>query len=370
MSRWNRFALSTFVKQSLVIPCMCVPVLLVGCVYEPAYYRTPAYAEPQPYYYDYYYYPSIGVYYQETTGYYYYQDHSRWIYTRTLPRHFEPNIQERVKIRSNSDKPYLKYSEHQHLYPPRSGHQHEVQQPPRPYVSNPGFHERPDYDRKDRGNDRDYRREERREDRIEERHGQSRDVYQDERRDERRDVHQDQRREDRRDVRKNERHDDRRDGRQDERRDERRDVRQDERGQQRGEERGNERWKDRAEQLNAGQSKSGQSTQQQPQSRPGSQAESKPSVFRGVIQKDASNRPGQSANKQKMTKQEEQARALNKNRDQNKMVKQPGANSQADNASKPGLKQDNKETSGNKKYKNDREDNDQEQQESKGNNQR
>ena len=90
-----------------------------GCVYDPVYYGPPAYPDYYPHYYDYYYYPSVGVYFHFTTGHYYYHDHDRWIRTQVLPPHIHLDVHDRVKLRVESDKPYLKYQEHRRVYKPK-----------------------------------------------------------------------------------------------------------------------------------------------------------------------------------------------------------------------------------------------------------
>ena len=93
-------------------------VMVTGCVYDPFYYGPPPHAHYSPYYYDYYYYPSVQVYFQFTTGYYFYRDGGLWRKTRVLPRRISISAFERVKIKIESDRPYLKFQEHGRKYKP------------------------------------------------------------------------------------------------------------------------------------------------------------------------------------------------------------------------------------------------------------
>lgn len=94
-------------------------VVLAGCVYDPVYYGPPAYPAYHPHYYDYYYYPYVGVYFHFTTGYYYYHDRGRWVRAKRLPAHIHLDVRDRVKLRVDSEKPYLNYPEHKRIYKPK-----------------------------------------------------------------------------------------------------------------------------------------------------------------------------------------------------------------------------------------------------------
>ena len=93
-------------------------ILLTGCVYDPLYYGPPPYSQYQPSYYDYYFYPSARVYFQFTTGYYYYRVKDRWVRARVLPPDVHIDARDRVRIREDSDKPYLRLPEHERSYKP------------------------------------------------------------------------------------------------------------------------------------------------------------------------------------------------------------------------------------------------------------
>ena len=111
------------VKYRLLLPVIAMAASLSACVYDP-YYHGPAPAHPHyypyyyPYYYDYYYYPSAQVYFQFSTGFYFYFLNNRWIKTRVLPPHIHLYPRERVTIRLDTDKPYLKHRDHVKKYRP------------------------------------------------------------------------------------------------------------------------------------------------------------------------------------------------------------------------------------------------------------
>jgi hypothetical protein len=87
-------------------------------VYDPFYYGPPPHPHYSPYYYDYYFYPSVQVYFQFTTGYYFYRDSGIWIRTRVLPPRISINALDRVRIKIESEKPYIKFPEHNLKYKP------------------------------------------------------------------------------------------------------------------------------------------------------------------------------------------------------------------------------------------------------------
>ncbi len=96
-----------------------IPVMFTACVYDPVYYGPPPHVDFRPHYYDYYYYPSVRVYFQFTSGFYYYHDHQRWVQTRVLPPHIHIDTRDRVRIRIDSDRPYVKHKEHHRIYKPK-----------------------------------------------------------------------------------------------------------------------------------------------------------------------------------------------------------------------------------------------------------
>jgi hypothetical protein len=75
-----------------------------GCVHGPGYYGPPSHR------------PHAHVYFQFTTGVYFYLDGGVWIKTRVLPPHIHIDAGNRVRIRVESDKPYLRHNEHVRVY--------------------------------------------------------------------------------------------------------------------------------------------------------------------------------------------------------------------------------------------------------------
>ena len=69
--------------------------------------------------YDYYYYPNYSVYYHVSTGYYHYYDGRSWIRVRSLPYRYVLHSSDRVRLKINSDRPYLAYNKHRATYTPR-----------------------------------------------------------------------------------------------------------------------------------------------------------------------------------------------------------------------------------------------------------
>ena len=94
-------------------------VFLTGCVYDPVYYGPPPHYHYHPHYYDYYYYPNTQVYFRFTTGIYYYRDGGVWVTAKILPPHIHIDITNRVRIRVDSERPYLKFNEHSRIYKPK-----------------------------------------------------------------------------------------------------------------------------------------------------------------------------------------------------------------------------------------------------------
>ncbi len=97
-------------------------VILTGCVYDPFYYGPPPHSHYSPYYYDYYFYPSVQVYFQFTTGYYFYRDRGVWTRARVLPPRIIINARDRIRVKVESQKPYLKFPEHNLKYKPNPNH--------------------------------------------------------------------------------------------------------------------------------------------------------------------------------------------------------------------------------------------------------
>lgn len=102
-------------------------LLLGGCVAPPYVYGPPAYPAFYPHYYDYYYYPAARVYFQFTTGFYFYLVNGRWVKSRALPPYIHLDVVDRVRLKIDSDRPYIKYDEHSRLYKPRPNYQVDEQ---------------------------------------------------------------------------------------------------------------------------------------------------------------------------------------------------------------------------------------------------
>jgi len=109
-------------KRIKILPVITLglAMLTASCVYDPHYYGSPPYHDRPGYYpYDYYYYPSAHVYFQYSTGYYHFLQDGRWLRSRVLPSRFRLNPQDRVFLRSESDKPYQQHNKHIKQYRPR-----------------------------------------------------------------------------------------------------------------------------------------------------------------------------------------------------------------------------------------------------------
>lgn len=115
------------IRFALVSGLISTSMLSAGCVYGPGYYGPPPYRHYHPHYYDYYYYPHAQVYFQFTTGVYYYLDGGIWIRTKVLPAHIHIDVSNRVRIRVESDKPYLKHAEHVRIYRPKPNYRVDVE---------------------------------------------------------------------------------------------------------------------------------------------------------------------------------------------------------------------------------------------------
>ena len=116
MSRSSMFKLWFVLQRAVFAVFIGSSVLLAGCVYDPFYYGPPPHSHYSPYYYDYYFYPSVQVYFHFTTGYYFYRDGGVWIKTRVLPPRIKINAYNRIRIKAETDKPYLKFPEHNLKY--------------------------------------------------------------------------------------------------------------------------------------------------------------------------------------------------------------------------------------------------------------
>ena len=102
-------------------------VFLTGCFYDPGYYGPPPHYHYHPHYYDYYYYPHAQVYFRFTTGIYYYRDGGVWVTAKILPPHIHIDVTNRVRIRIESDKPYLKFNEHIRIYKPKPNYRLDME---------------------------------------------------------------------------------------------------------------------------------------------------------------------------------------------------------------------------------------------------
>lgn len=135
-------------------------VVFAGCVYDPVYYGPTAYPDYRPDYYDYYYYPSAGVYFHFTSGYYYYRSGSRWLQVRHLPSHIHIDARDRVKLRIDSDKPYLRHKEHHRQYKPRPDYHADKEREARERAANRHWYQKygktsEKHDKRERKEDRD-----------------------------------------------------------------------------------------------------------------------------------------------------------------------------------------------------------------------
>jgi len=102
-------------------------IFLNGCVYDPAYYGPPSHYHYHPHYYDYYYYPHTQVYFRFTTGVYYFRDGGVWVTAKILPPHIHIDATHRIRVRVESDRPYLKFNEHIRIYKPKSNYRIDIE---------------------------------------------------------------------------------------------------------------------------------------------------------------------------------------------------------------------------------------------------
>lgn len=106
--------------RSIVVSFVTALALSLGaCVYDPIYYGPPRHADFYPDAYDYYFYPSVGVYFHFTTGLYFYLLDGVWVSSPVLPPHIIIDARNRVRVRVEADKPYVKFPEHSRLYTPK-----------------------------------------------------------------------------------------------------------------------------------------------------------------------------------------------------------------------------------------------------------
>ena len=103
-------------RYAVILIFLGLPVLLTACVVGPGHYGPPPHYHYYPDYQDYYFYPSARVYFHFTTGTYYYLDRTAWVKTRALPAHIRIDASHRVRVRIDSDRPYLKFREHSSVY--------------------------------------------------------------------------------------------------------------------------------------------------------------------------------------------------------------------------------------------------------------
>ena len=106
------------IRYALLLGSISFAGFLAGCVYDPVYYGPPPHRHYHPHYYDYYYYPHAQVYFHFTTGIYYYRDGGVWVTAKILPPHIHIDAAHRVRIRVESDRPYLKFNEHIRIHRP------------------------------------------------------------------------------------------------------------------------------------------------------------------------------------------------------------------------------------------------------------
>lgn len=117
MVKTRRFQLRVVALSAMLV------FALSGCVYDPYYSGPPLDAHYHPHHHDYYYYPGVRVYFHFTTGYYYYHHRKRWRRTRVLPPRIHIDPRDRVRLRIDTDRPYIKHKEHRQRYVPAPRYQ-------------------------------------------------------------------------------------------------------------------------------------------------------------------------------------------------------------------------------------------------------
>ena len=108
---------------------------LGGCVVDGGVY----YADYGPGY-DYLYYPARGIYYDQSLGYYYYPSAGTWVQTTVLPTYLYRGLGSYVVLTNPGPRPWYRYDEHRHYYPPQSYRHHPPKPPPpkaKPYWDKP-----------------------------------------------------------------------------------------------------------------------------------------------------------------------------------------------------------------------------------------
>ena len=118
--------LRLILRYALFSAFVSFSVLLPGCVYESPYYGPPHH-HYHPHYYDYYYYPYTQVYFHFTTGIYYYREGGVWVTAKILPPHIHIDATHRVRIRVESDRPYIKFNEHIRIYKPKPNYRIDIE---------------------------------------------------------------------------------------------------------------------------------------------------------------------------------------------------------------------------------------------------
>jgi len=98
-------------------------IILIFSTVASCAYNDDRYPYDSGYYYDpyiYHYYPSTGVYFHIYSGDYYHYHRKTWIKVRRLPENIRIYPNDRVRIRVDSTRPYVKNKEHRKLYKPRN----------------------------------------------------------------------------------------------------------------------------------------------------------------------------------------------------------------------------------------------------------
>jgi len=121
-------------------------LLFPACVYDPYYVGPPPHHHYHPHHHDYYYYPGVRVYFHFTTGHYFYFHKKHWIRARVLPPHIHLDPRERVRIRIDTDKPYLKHKAHKRRYVPLKNYRYDKQRSQKEREANRKWYQ--DYEKK------------------------------------------------------------------------------------------------------------------------------------------------------------------------------------------------------------------------------
>ena len=110
----------------LVAASLAAIIGLNGCVVG----TTAYYPDYGPGGYDYLYYPSSGIYYDNLGGHYYYPSGGTWIQTTVLPSYLYSGMGTYVVLNNPGPRPWYRYDEHRHYYPPESYRHHPPKPPP------------------------------------------------------------------------------------------------------------------------------------------------------------------------------------------------------------------------------------------------